>query len=269
MLVALTQVALVGVAAAERLKVAIVPSEAINLDDSNVDALSQDMAEALGGELDIDIIGGLEVRRLLPEAGLPDECVVTPSCTAGIARSLKVDEVLFVIVVKNGATGAIQIDSTWVAPATGKRATRPAIVLAEGDTNRTRFAANAIKLLPDAPVKPMPVSGPSVQVGRGRPRHITVPALITGGVTVAALGTGIGFALSTRARYTACDDDGFCKEGEKKTIRARGIIADVSFVVALAGAVTTAVLYGTSAESPRVMVSPTKDGAAVTGMLRF
>jgi hypothetical protein len=269
MLVALTQIALAGDAAAERLKVAIVAGEAINLDDSTVDALGQDMAEALGKELDISIVGGLEVRRLLPEGGLPEECVVTPSCTAEIARTLKVDEILFLVLIKNGATGAIQIDTTWVAPSTGKRGTRPAITLATGDSNSTRFAASALKLLPDAPVRPMPVNGPSVQVGRGRPRHFTVPSLITAGVTVAALGTGIGFAVSTRSRYTACDEDGFCKEGEKKTIRARGIVADVSFVVALAGAITTAVLYGTSAESPRVMVSPSKDGATVTGMLRF
>lgn len=269
MLVVLLQVALVGAAAAERLKVAVVPSEAINLDDSNVDALSQDLADALGTELDLEVLGGLAVRRQLPSEGLPDECAVTPSCAAEVARSLEVDELLFLVLVKNGATGAIQIDTTWVAPATGKRATRPAIVLGEGDAARVRFSANALKLLPDAPVRPMPVEGPSVQVGRGRPRHLTVPALVTGGVTVAALGTGIGFALSTRSRYTGCEDAGSCTDGEKKTIRARGLIADVSFVVALAGAITTAVLYGTSAESPRVMVSPTKDGAAVTGMLRF
>lgn len=268
MLVALVNVAALGTASADRLKVAVVPSEAINLDDSTVDALGQELAEALAAELDIDAIGGLEVRRLLPPEGLPEECAVTPSCTGDVARTLGVTEVLFLVLVKNGASGSVQIDTTWVAPATGKRATRPGIVLSSDDSARARFSASALKLLPDAPVRPIEGVSPLVQV-KGRPRHLTVPSLITAGVTVAALGTGIGFAISTRSRYTSCDEEPFCKDGEKKSIRARGIISDVSFVVAVAGAITTAVLYGTSSESPRVMVGPTKDGAAVTGMLSF
>jgi hypothetical protein len=219
--------------------------------------------------LDVEAIGGLEVRRLLPDTGLPDECAVTPSCTAEVARTLGVAEVLFVVMVKNGASGSVQIDTTWVSPSTGKRATRPGIVLTSVEGARTRFSSNAIKLMPDAPVRPMAVGSPVLQVERGRPRHITIPAIVAAGVTVAALGTGVVVGLDVRSRYRDCEQEPYCKDGEKKSIRARGFVADAAFVVALAGAVTTAVLYGTSAEEPSVLVGPTKDGAMVTGMLRF
>ena len=42
---------------------------------------SQDLAEALTAELDVDAVGGLEVRRQLPADGVPPDCVTTPACT--------------------------------------------------------------------------------------------------------------------------------------------------------------------------------------------
>ena len=69
-------------APAAKVRVAIVPSIAVNLDVSRVDALSQDLAEALAGELEVEAVGGLEVRRRLPAEGLPTDCVATPSWRA-------------------------------------------------------------------------------------------------------------------------------------------------------------------------------------------
>lgn len=264
-----------GAARADRLKAAVIPGVAINLDTSRVDAISQDLAEALSAELDVDVIGGLEVRRRLPQDGLPDECATTPSCAAETAELLGVNQLLFIVLVNTGAGGSIQMDTTWVDPGANLRVTRPALDLATIESAKERFAASAQKLLPDAPVrrKPTVSQAPSVRFDRGEPRHFTALSLTTAGVTLAALGSGVGFGLSVRSRYQACDDETPCKDGEKKSIRARAVIADVSFVVALAGAITTAVLYGTSAESPRVMVAPTVapggDGATLTGMMRF
>ena len=72
-------------AAADRLKVAVVPGVAVNLDAARVDALGQDLADALGSELEVDAHGGLEVRRLLPADGVPADCHTTPACVADVA----------------------------------------------------------------------------------------------------------------------------------------------------------------------------------------
>ena len=73
-------IAMTAGAHADRIKVAVVPGIAVNLDSARVDALSQDLADALASELDIDAVGGLEVRRQLPAEGLPPDCLTTPSC---------------------------------------------------------------------------------------------------------------------------------------------------------------------------------------------
>lgn len=273
-LVALGGLSIPGTAFAERadrLRVAVIPGVAINLDTSRVDAISQDLAESLSAELDIEAIGGLEVRRQLPPDGLPDECAVEPKCAADAAARLGVQQLLFIVLVNTGAAGSIQMDTTWVNPSAGQRVTRPAIDLSSIESAKERFAASARKLLPDAPVrrKPSNISTPMPRFDDGKPRHFTALSLSTAAITVAALGTGIGFGISTRSRYKDCDEAPYCTEGEKKSVRARGVIADASFVVALAGAITTAILYSTSSEAPRMLVSPTKDGVAVTGMLRF
>jgi hypothetical protein len=253
---------------ADRLKVAVIPGLAVNLDPARVDALGQDMAEALSSQLDVEVIGGLEVRRRLPAEGVPDECAVTPSCAGDIARVLDVDQLLFVVMVNTGASGSIQIDTTWVDPGLGGRASRPAIDIATVGTAKDRFAASATKLLPDAPVRPK-ASAPSLtRFSSGRPRHVTLSSGIAAGATVAALGVGLGFGLVTRSHYQDCKSVA-CSQDRKDSIRFTGIVADASFVVALAGAITTAVLFGTSAEQPRLLVAPSPDGVAVLGRVGF
>lgn len=256
-------------AKAERIKIAVIPGIVINLDTSRVDALSQDLADALSSELEVDALGGLEVRRQLPPDGLPDECVLLPACTAEIAKTLGVSQLLFITLVNTGVDGAVQMDTTWVDPANSKRENRPALALSSMSAAKERFALWAPKLLPNATVRRKASDAPVMQFDRGKPRHFTITSMVTAGITVAALGTGVALAISTRSRYNDCDVYPYCRDGEKKSIRARGIAADASFGIALAAAITTAILWSTSAEAPRVMVSPTEDGAAVTGMLRF
>jgi len=144
-----------NVAAADRIKVAVVPGVAVNLDAARVDALSQDLAEGLSSALDVDAVGGLEVRRQLPADGVAPDCATNPSCTADVAKRTGAQQLLFVVMVDSGAGGAVQVDTTWVEPATGHSASRPPIDLTStiDSDAKSKFEAAATRLLPDAPVK--------------------------------------------------------------------------------------------------------------------
>lgn len=266
-----------NVAAADRIKVAVVPGIAVNLDAARVDALSQDMAEGLTSELEIDAVGGLEVRRQLPAEGLPPDCVTTPTCTTDVAKRTGAQQLLFVVMVDSGAGGAVQVDTTWVEPATGKSASRPPLDLTstiDADA-KAKFQAAATRLLPDAPVKPKAVTTTTQFIQAplvgGVPRHFTTPSLITAGVAVAGLGMGIGFGLATRSKYNDCDAHAnTCTSSQKSTIRTYGHLADAGYVLGLASAIATTVLYATSGTEPHVEVTPNPaGGATVSAFGRF
>jgi hypothetical protein len=256
-------------------RVAIVPGIAVNLDTARVDALSQDLAQALMSELVVDAVGGLEVRRLLPADGLPPDCVTTPACTADVAKRTNATQLLFVVMVDTGAGGAVQVDTTWIEPASGKSASRPALDLTSMSDAKSKFALAARELLPDAPVRAKPTPGGgggglNAKMTDGVPRHLTTPAKITAAISVVGLGAGIAFGLSTRSRFNECDDNpGTCTNGDHDSIRLRALAADAGFVIALGGAVATAVLYMTSSEEPRLIVAPTPEGATVSAVVRF
>lgn len=257
------------------IRVAVVPGIAVNLDTARVDALSQDLAQALSSELLVDAVGGLEVRRLLPPEGLPPDCVTTPACTADVAKRTNATQLLFVVMVDSGAGGSIQIDTTWVDPASGQSASRPAIDLTSAADAKAKFSAAAPRLLPDAPVRAKETNvtvGLGVQptMTEGVPRHFTTPAKITAAVGVVGLGAGIALGLTTRSKYHSCQDDAVnCSDGDRDSIRSFGLLADAGFAVAVGGAIATAVLYMTSAEEPRLIVSPTAEGATVSAFGRF
>ena len=139
---------------AERIKVAVVLSVAVNVDVARVDALSHDLATALTKELDVDVAGGVEVRRKLPANLLPPDCVTTPICAAAVARRTEATQLLFLVIVDSGA--AIRIETTWIEPATGRLASRAAIELTSSAPSEVaaKFAAAAHELLPDAPARP-------------------------------------------------------------------------------------------------------------------
>jgi hypothetical protein len=267
----LALVALPRAASADRITVAVVPGIAVNLDAARVDTLSQDLASALAAELDIDAIGGVEVRRKLPEAGLQPDCVANQACIADVARRLEVQQLLFVVMIDTGTGGAIQVDSTWVDVVAHKSASRPAIDIAAIGEAKERFADAAQQLLPDAPVRPKPATG----MGRFSPpvpRHFTLPTYVTAGATVAGIGVGLGFGLRARSKYKDCESlspDSECSRDRKDSIRNTALIADIGWVIALSGTIATAVLYATSAESSHVIVEPTPGGVTVTALGRF
>ncbi len=257
------------------LRVAIVPGIAVNLDTARVDALSQELADALMAELDIVAVGGLEVRRQLPPDGVPPDCVTTPACTADVAQRTGASQLLFVVMVDSGAGGSVQIDTTWVDPATNRSASRAAIDLTSQTEAKAKFTSAARQLLPDVPVRAKPQEntgggGMTPSMTEGVPRHFSTPAKITAAVAVVGLGAGIAFGITTRSRYNSCDAMPIdCTKSKKDSIRAFSLLADSGFVIAAGAAIATLVLYATSGEEPRLIVSPTSDGAAVSAFGRF
>src|SRR5262245_51947895 len=275
MIFAVMLAALPGLASAERataLKVAVVPGIVVNLAPARVDALTQEMAEALSAELEVDAVGGVEVRRRLPAAGLPSDCVANEACIADVARRLEADQLLFVVVIDTGTGGAIQIDSTWIDAVAHKSASRPAIDIAVLGDAKARFAVAAPKLLPDAKV--WSKSGASLgRMSDAVPRHFALPSYLIVGATAVGLGIGIGFGLDTRSRYQDCTNQAnlgvACSQDQQDAIRRRALVADLGWLLAIGGTVATAVLYATSGEASHVIVEPIRGGAAVTAIGSF
>ncbi len=253
------------VASADPVKVAVVPGVAVNLDAARVDALTQDLAEALQAELVVDAVGGLEIRRQLPADGLRPDCVSTPACTADVAKRTGAQQLIFVVMVDSG--GAIQVDATWLDASTGKSVSRPAIDLTSASDveAKSKFASAAHTLLPDAATRPKPKTGISLNahVTGATSRHMTLPAMVTAGVAVVGLGVGIGFGLKTRSLYNDCDQDPSCgtHDSRRDTIRRDALIADAGYVVAAGGVIATVIFYATSASTP-VEIAPRPEGGA-------
>ncbi|MEO8704076.1 MAG: hypothetical protein ABI867_28755 [Kofleriaceae bacterium] len=253
-----------------KIKVAVVPGIAVNLDSARVDALSQDLADALASELDITAVGGLEVRRQLPSEGLQPDCLTTPACVADVAKRLGAQQLLFVVMVDATGSGAVQVDSTWVDAATGRSVARPAIDIPTISEARPRFAAGARSLLPDAPVRPKPKTGGGIggSMSTEVPRHFTTTTYVTAGAALVGIGVGVGFGLAARSKYNRCDETA-CEKSERDKIRTKTLIADTGFVVGIAGLVATSVLFATSGKESRLVVEPSPSGVAVSAVGRF
>jgi hypothetical protein len=273
-ILAVTLAALPGLASADRaaVKVAVVPGIVVNLDPARVDALTQEMAEALSAELVVDAIGGIDVRRRLPAGGLASDCVANAACIADVALRLEAEQLLFVVMIDTGTGGAIQIDSTWIDPVAHKSASRPAIDIATITDAKSRFATVARQLLPDAPVRPKP-NGSLGRMSDAVPRHFALPSYLTAGATAVGIGVGIALGMDARSRYQDCETQAHaglaCTQSRKDAIRRRALIADTGWVLAIGGTVATALLYATSGEASHVIVEPVRGGAAVTAIGSF
>lgn len=261
-------VAIPGLAVAAPIKVAVVPGVAVNLDSARVDALSQDLADALASELEVEAIGGLEVRRQLPAEGLPPDCLTTPTCVTDVAKRLGATQLLFVVMIDATGSGAVQVDSTWVDLASGTRTSRPAVDVPAIAEARTRFNSSARLLLPDAPIRPKPTTGIGGEMSPQIPRHFTPTTYAFAGAAVVGLGVGVAFGLSARSKFSDCEAVP-CTQSEKDSIRTTTIIADAGFVVAAVGIVATGVLFATSGKESRLVVSPSPTGISLAAVGRF
>ena len=188
-----------------------------------------------------------------------------PACARDVAKRVGASQLLFVVMVDTGTGGSIQIDTTWVEPATGKSASRPALDIAALGDAKARFITAAPSLLPDAPVRPKPKTGGiGGTMAPAVPRHVSTPAKVTSVIAVVGIGLGIGFGLKARSAYKACDvDRASCTDGDRDSIRNSGLIADASFLVGVGAAIATAVLYVGSGKEAHLVVEPSSQGATV------
>ena len=261
---------LASVASADRIKVAVVPGTTGTLDPARVDALNQDLADALAAELDVEALGGPDVRLLLPPEGIPADCVATPTCVAEVAQRTGANQLLFVALVDTGTGGALQIETTWVDPLSSQSASRPAISLVSIEDAKSQLAASAHLLVPAAPARAKRTPRSPGVLAAAAPRHFTTTTKITAGLAVAGLGLGAGFGLVARSRYHDCDARGAaCPTSDRDAIRSVSLVADLGFLLAVGGAIATTVLYTQSGEQSHLVVAPTPDGVAVGAVGRF
>lgn len=242
-------------------RVAVLIGEVLGLEAADADALGASLATALNDKLMVDAIGGSDVARRLPPAGLPDECLSTPACVVDLGARLDADRLLVLAVVRAGA--ALQIDATMIVVSTGATAPRPRLQLSDLGSADALFAEAASRYLPEAETRVV------VTRGGGSRRPITRAVWITGGVGLAALaGSGI-LGLTIKSKYDRCNDNGSpCEPSTKRSLHQQTVIADVTLGLGLAAVATAIVLYvRTPRETSDVQpaVSPV-DGGAVVGV---
>lgn len=253
-------------ARAETLRIGVVIATRVNVTEGEADALGSALGDALRDQLVVDVVAGAEARRRLPPT-MAEDCVAQPSCLQDIGERLGADELLFLVVVRIGPR--VQIDSTWSRPADGQVASRAAMVLEDGEQSAPAlFASRARRLLPGAPVRlaSAPLTGE-----RASNRRITRGVGIAGAVSLAALATGIGLALSARSDYDELEDDGCdraaCPEVNDRvdSMEDKALAADVLFGASAVAAGVAVILYlgsGGVEESP-VRVGADPHGAHV------
>jgi hypothetical protein len=290
----------VDVSAQTGARVGLVVATHVNLNEAQADALASRLGEAIVGQLDVDVIAGVEARRRLPVDGIAEDCVARPACVRDVATRLDGDELLFLFIVRVGRR--LQIDVTWVEARTGTMSSRSALVIDESpnsnDTAERVFAEAPRGLLPNAaprrrveasptPTLPaasdsmvgelssdMPVPGAGDRPRRGR--RFTVPVIVTGAVAAAALATGVGFAVAARQDYDSLEADGCAEQAcsgvddRIDRMERRALAADVLFAGAGAAAVTSLILYITSDGPERgVRFGATEGGGVVSLAGRF
>jgi hypothetical protein len=242
-------------------RVAVLIGEVLGVAPADADALGASLATALGDKLVVDAIGGADVARRLPPAGLPDECLSTPACVADLGARLGADRLLVLAVVRAGVE--LQIDATMIDVATGAGAPRPRLQVADLAAADAAFAEAATRYLPEAEERTQAGDGG----GGDSHRPITRGVWVTGGVGIAALiGSGV-LGLTIKSKYDRCnDEDHPCGQDTKDSLHNRALIADVTLGVGVVAVAIAVVLYArTPLETSDVQpaVSPVAGGAVV------
>lgn len=265
-LVALLGICVVpAVAAAER--VGVVVTVTLNTRAREARRLADALGSALLDQLDIDVVAGREAERRLPPGGVPDTCVVDSACQQDVARRLDADQLLLLAVVRVGAR--VQIDATWVHVATGRTASRPRILLHDGQSTSKVLAEAVFELMPDAALRmgagrrragertaagDQPAAEPAAELAAPAPvpRHVTTGVWITGGLAAGALLASGVFAADAMRRHRDLDASGCadtpCSISDIEAVDTRARVADVLLGVGVIAGVTAVVLYWQSGE---------------------
>lgn len=256
-------------------RIGIVVSTAVNMNEAEVDDMAAALGQALEQSLGVVVTAGAETRRRLPSAGLPEGCMSDAACRADLGERLDADELLMVVVARVGSR--VQVDATWIDVPSGKLASRPAVVL-EGDADRTEVFRDAAQtLLPHlqpvptlSEIKPATAAPmPGARPGSVRSeRRMTGGAWIAAGISVAALGGGLGLGYLNRDTYQQlesgelCDANPACFDDESETLKRNSLVADGLAGLSLVAGVTALVLYLGSDE-------PVKDSGERAGVRRL
>lgn len=235
-------------------RVGVVVTTAVNLDENEADELTAALGQALEQSLGVVVTAGAETRRRLPLEGVPAGCVGDAACRTDLGERLDADELLMTVAARVG--NRIQLDITWVDVASGKVASRPAIVL-EGDADRAAVLRGAGKILlphiqpaaaaedtrTTAPKPALPEKAPA----RRRGHRMTTGTWIAGSVSAVTLAGALGFGVFS---YTLHEDE--CGEGcDRKgiSLRTSNTIGDGLGVVSVAAGITALILYYGSDEA--------------------
>lgn len=223
-------------------RVGIVVGVTVNVDAEVADSVGAALAAALVKKLKVDAIGGTEVTRRLPAGGVPDECVSTPACITDLGQRLNADQLLFLGVIRVGA--AYQVDATFIDVASSKQAARPRVQVKDPAKASEQFEAEATRFLPDAEVRSSTNQTVILHTEGERHRPIRRVVWVLGGVSLAAIGTGVVLGLSAKSKFDTCDNPASpCTDSQKDSIKTRALIADVALGVGIGAAVAAVVLY--------------------------
>jgi hypothetical protein len=272
---ALIALAIAGDARADPSRIGLVVATRVNLSEAEADTLATRLADVMRKQLEVDVIAGVDARRRLPPGGIADDCVARQDCMRDVASRLDGDELLFLFMVRLGAR--VQIDVTWSDPDIGQTASRSVLVLpADGGVEAERALAGAPRrFLPHASPRTLTAEPTADQLVVSPPvrrtgRHLNAPTVATGMVAVAALGTGIGFAVAARKDYDELEQDGCHRQacpgvdGRIDRMERRALTADILFAGAGLAAATSAIFYltsGGSEERMEIGAAPTEGGA--------
>lgn len=265
-LAALLGICLVPAAAAAE-RVGVVVTVTLNTRAQEARRLADALGSALLDQLDIDVVAGRETERRLPPGGVPDTCVVDSACQQDVGRRLDADQLLLLAVVRVGAR--VQIDATWVHVATGRTASRPRILIHDGQSTSKVFADAVFELMPDAALRmgagrrragertaagDQPASEPANELAAPAPvpRHVTPGVWIAGGLAAGALLASGVFAADAMRRHRDLDASGCadtpCPISDIEAVDTRARVADVLLGVGVIAGVTAVVLYWQSSE---------------------
>ncbi len=236
---------------------AIIPLVSVNLEPEELDVLTNALANALRQSTGTSVRGGLQVRRLLPEAGLPAECPILDDCVARVRRLLEADFLVFLVMTRLGEH--VQIDPTVVF--NDRAEARAPVRARRAQLRRPDGWPDVGNWVPRSPTTVTETDAPSLW-----------PVWALGGVSLISLGVGIGFGVSAKESADTLEQQGCtstaCPAVDIDRVSDRALAADVLYAVSGATALAAVITYFVLDE-PDVVLSVGADAQSISVTARF